>query len=249
VPIFLTIFDGNVQKGITISLVALALQFFCVEKLCAQRENIFLHPDKFYKKYFPTLKIKKRPVDTTYIKIYPNYLSASVKLLLPKLYYDISPAERSANHKGAASLFRTNIYSIVGFSAGYRFVTAGFAIALKPADGAGRNYANSIYRTATITYNSSKYNLQFKFIKIKGLTDINGLNALDIESPFAIRKDLTIKEFQVVGIYNVGWKKYSYSTAMDFKERQLKSRMGFLVKAGVYNNQLYGDTCLVSQGC
>lgn len=210
----------------------------------AQDENVFLHPDKFYKKFFPHFRIKKSPVDSTFIKTYPNYLSASTKIVLPKIYLDLSPSVIKGTN--VTSMFRTNVNTIIGFSGSYRFVTAGFAIALKSNPDAKKDYANTRYRSATIKYNSAKYSLEFKFIKLNGLTDINKENSVDSTKLYTIRQDLILKEFHVEGIYNFSWKKYSYMAPIDFTERQVKSRLGFLLKAGVYNNQLYSDSNILS---
>jgi hypothetical protein len=211
-----------------------------------KKENVFLHPHKFYQKFFPNLKIKKEPVDSLYLKTYPNYLSVRTFVLLPQIYVDLNPIGTKAKGMDASSEFRTNVNTILGFTGSYRFVTAGFAVALKSNPRDNEGYGHTRYRTATIKYNSARYCLQFKFIKLAGLTDVNELNNLDSTRKYIIRDDITMKEYQFEGIYNFGWKKYSYVAPIDFTLRQVKSRMGFLVKAGVYNNQLFCDTNLLN---
>lgn len=233
----------------TIAILLIFQNLFFVEILHAQekKENVFLHPDKFYKKFFPHFKIKRVPVDSLYIAAYPKYLSVAVHLLDPKIYLDIDPTGSKGAGKQASSRFRTSINTIVGFSGSYRFVTAGFAIALKTNPEKSSPYAHTKYRTATINYNSPKYSLQFKFIKLGGMTDVNELNNQDTTRKYTPRKDITMKEYRFEGIYNFGWKRYSYIAPIDFTQRQVKSRMGFLLKAGVYNNQLFSDSNLLSQ--
>jgi hypothetical protein len=235
-------------KFIVIVVFLTVQELFFVSGLQAQekRENVFLHPDKFYRKFLPHFKIKKEPVDSNYIKIYPNYLSVATRALIPKIYFDLNSITSKAEGKHVSSEFRTNVNTIVGFSGSYRFVTAGFAIGLKSNIENKSGYGSSKYRTATIKYNSSRYSLQFKFIKIGGLTDINELNSMDTTQRYTPREDITMKEYHFEGIYNFSWKRYSYQAATDFTQRQVKSRMGFLLKAGVYNNQFYSDTNLLS---
>jgi hypothetical protein len=138
------------------------------------------------------------------------------------------------------------VNTILGFSASYRSVTAGFAVALKGRPGNMEGYGHTKYRTATIKYNDPRYSLQFKFIKIAGLTDINTANNLDSTKKYLVRDDITMKEYQFEGIYNFSWKRYSYVAPIDFTVRQVKSRMGLMVKAGIYNNQIFSDTNLLS---
>jgi len=219
--------------------------FFFITTAFAQkkRENVFLHPDKFYAKYFPNLKIKYNPSDSTYIKTYPkNYMTVALHLLAPKIYADLEPY----NALQASSNLRTNINTITGLSFSYRHVTAGFALSLLPPVGDSPDFTHTRYRTATIKYKSPIYILTFKFMKIKGMTDVNAFNSLNPEQQTVPRADITIKEYQFEGIYNFSWKKYSYLATLDYTESQIKSRLGVMFKAGIYNQQLYSDTNLLS---
>jgi len=214
----------------------------CSYTSVAQSENVFLHPKKFYKKYLPNLRIKKDPLDTLYIKTYPNYLSVGMHVLSPSLRMNIAPR---GTQSGALNL-RTNIADIIGFSASYRFVSAGFAMLLKSGIRTHDDYAKSRYRTATIKYSGGANSFQFKYLRFKGLTDVNTLNRLDLTVPYIKRTDVMNKEFQFEGLRNISWRKYSYTGPLTFSQRQLKSRMGFLFKAGVYYSQLSSDTTLIN---
>ena len=220
------------------------------ETVCAQdetikkkkRENVFLHPRKFYKKYFPHLKIKSDPPDSAYIKIYPDYLSISAHVLSPAIGIDIGPGSTHAN---GALKFKTNIGDILGFSATYRFVGAGFAFLLNSGAPSQDGYAKSRYRTATIKYNSKVYSLQFKYLRFKGLTDIERPSGMDPSIGNIKRPDIVNKEFHFEGLYNPRWRKYSYIASLTFTQRQVKSSAGFLLQTGVYYSQLSGDSALV----
>ncbi len=232
-------------KSVVVGIGVLFYVFFLTHVVCAQekKENVFLHPDKFYKKYFPHLKINYKPSDSAYIKTYPkNYMTIAVHFLTPKIYADIIPAGASQ----AASQLRTNVNTITGLSASYRHVTAGFALSLLPPLGDKPNYTHTRYRTATIKYKSPVYVLTFKFMKINGLTDVNGFNALAGNNVNTQRPDISMKEYEFEGIYNFNWKKYSFLSTIDYTEGQIKSKAGFLMKAGIYNQQLYCDTNLLS---
>jgi hypothetical protein len=205
---------------------------------------VFLHPDKFYKKYFPNLKIKTVPLDTSYIKSYPNYLSVGVHVLSPALSSTISPRNSSSEGNTAADVkFRTSIADIIGFSANYRFVSIGFALLLKQGLQKHDDYAPSSYRTATIKYNNPVYTVQFKYLRFKGLTDINGVG----NQPIVKRPDIVNREFQLEGVYNFDWKRYSYVAPLSYSQHQVKSRAGVLIKGGMYFKKFSGDSALVGQ--
>lgn len=206
--------------------------------------EVFLNPKKFYRKFFPNLKIKKPNIDSSYVKSYPNYLTVGAHLLLPATDLDIHSLSSTTQASDASSLFRTNINNILAFSASYRFIGAGFALAVSGKKD-NPNLASTAYRTATIKYNSAAYYLQFKFMRTKGFTDVNENNATGT-APFTKRDDLVIREYQFEGMYNLGWKKYSYYAPIDYTQRQLKSHFGILLKAGAYYNQLAVDSNLLT---
>jgi hypothetical protein len=207
-----------------------------------KREHVFLHPRKFYKKYFPHLKIKSDPPDSAYIKVYPNYLSINAFVLSPSIGVDIGPGNTSSN--GALKL-RTHIGDILGFSANYRFVGAGFAFLLNSGAPSHEGYTKSRYRTATIKYSSRAKSLQFKYVRFKGLTDIGPTAGINQSIGYIKRPDMVNKEFKFEGLYNPRWRKYSYIAPLTFSQRQIKSSTGFLVQAGVYYSNLSSDSELV----
>ncbi|MBL0743196.1 DUF4421 family protein [Chryseolinea lacunae] len=230
------------MKLFPVTWVFFILVFF-VSAARAQ-ENVLLHPDKFYKKFFPRLRIKPAPLDTAYIKTYPNYLSVGTHILSPGIRFNLGP--RGPGSAAATSHFRTNIADVMGFSASYRFVAAGFAFLLKSGLQKNDAYAPSAYRTATIKFSGSAYSFQFKYIRIKGLTDVSDINR-NPAGPYRLRPDLLNKEFQLEALYNVNWKKYSYTAPITFSQRQVRSQAGVLFKAGAYYNQLSGDSALISR--
>ncbi len=211
-----------------------------------ENENVLLHPDKFYRKFFPGFKVKRNPPDSSFIKSYPNYLSVGMHLLSPAIRMDIDSRKPRPRDFDPTSKFRTNVSDVVGFSASYRFVSVGFAFLLKSGMNTHDDYAPSRYRTATIKYHSAAYALQFRYLKIQGFTDVNQSSRLDPNPGFTQRPDMINKEFQFEGIYNFSWKKYSYVAPLTFSQRQVKSHAGFLLRTGAYYNRLSSDSTLMN---
>lgn len=243
--LYSNVFSFNILLIYMQKCFVLGVFLFIAFALQAQekKQNVFLHPDKFYNKYFPHLKIKYNPSDSNYIKTYPkSYATVAMHLFSPTVYINMEPR----GVLQASSQFRTNIKTITGFSFSYRYVTAGFALSLLPPIGDPPNYTSTKYRTATIKYKSPIYVLTFKFMKVHGMTDINAFNSLDTTQNIVSRRDITIKEYMFEGIYNFNWKKYSYLSTLDLTEAQIKSHLGFMLKAGIYNQQFYGDSNLLS---
>lgn len=213
----------------------------CTEVYGQEDLKVFLHPDKFYKKYFPHLKVKHVALDTSYIKAYPNYLSVGIHVLSPALYLNLNTRSTVVADNTAIKL-RTNVADILGFSANYRYVSVGFAFLLKQGIQKHDDYAPSSYHTATIKYNNPIYSLQFKYLKLKGFTDIN---TVDINI-YGKRPDITNREYQFEGVYNFNWKKYSYLAPLTFSQRQIKSSAGVLLKGGLFYKKLSGDFPLIN---
>ncbi|MEO7991461.1 MAG: DUF4421 family protein [Chryseolinea sp.] len=225
-----------------IFLILVSLAAFYAPLYGQENLKVFLHPDKFYKKYFPNLKVKRVLLDTNYIKSYPNYLTVGVHVLSPALYSTISTRNSSIG-SGADVKFRTSVADIIGFSANYRFVSVGFALLLKQGLQKHADYAPSAYRTLTIKYNNPAYSFQFKYLKLKGFTEINGMGS----SSLAKRPDIVNREYQFESVYNFDWKRYSYLAPLIFSQRQVKSRAGFLLKGGLYYKKFSGDSSLVER--
>jgi hypothetical protein len=148
----------------------------------------------------------------------------------------------------AFSKLRTRIGDIIGFSATYRFVGAGFAFLLNSGAPSQGDYTKTRYRTATIKYNGKAHSLQFKYLRFKGLTDVGRSPGMDASIGYIKRPDIVNKEFQFEGLYNPRWRKYSYIAPLTFSQRQTKSSVGFLLQTGVYYSHLSSDSTLVNHG-
>lgn len=210
-----------------------------------KREHILLHPQKFYRKYFPDLKIKRDHPDSLYIKEYPNYLSVGAHVISPAIGVDIRKRTSEGDYD-PSSKFRTSISDIIGFSVNYRYVGFGFGFLLRSGMNSHQDYSPSRYKTATIKYNRGPASLQFKYIRIRGFTDINQYDGAVPNPMFTQREDIVSKEFQFEGLRNFRWNKYSYIAPLTFAQRQIKSSAGFMLKGGVYYHLLSGDSSLLS---
>ncbi len=162
-----------VTRAITVMLSILLVLSLLPRQAHGQkkRENVLLHPQKFYRKYMPGLKIRPDPPDSTYIKTYPDYLSVGMHILSPAIQMKVRP--RGSDAPDVSSAFRANISDVLGFSISYRYIAAGFAFLLNTGMNMHSNYARSHYRTATIKYSHAGRSFQFKYIRIRGFTDIH----------------------------------------------------------------------------
>jgi hypothetical protein len=214
------------------------------QKKKEKRENVLLHPDKFYKKYFPRLKIKQNPPDSLFIRTYAKYLAVGAHVFSPATSIDIISRKSGPSNFDPSSKFRTDISNVVGIVASYRFVSAGFAFL--SGTNVSNGYIPSLYHTATIQYSSAAYAFEFKYMRIQGFTDINQPGGLLPSPMYTARPDILSREYHFVSVYNLRWKKYSYVAPLTFSQRQIVSQAGFLLKTGLYYNQLSGDSPLIN---
>ncbi len=120
----------------------------------------------------------------------------------PSFKFELTPRGGMASGKTS---FRTNIADIVGAVVSYRYVSARFAFVLNSGIQLNNEYAKSQYRTATIKYNNRGLIFQYKYIRIKGLTDVNA--STGGTETHILRPDIVMKEFQFESVYNPGWRK------------------------------------------
>ena len=212
-----------------------------------EKQNVLLHPDRFYRKFLPHLKIKRNPPDSLFIKSYPYYLSTGIHILSPEVKMDIASNGAKPDNFDPASKFRSNISDVIGFSGTYRFVSVGFSFLSKSGLNTHGDYSPSRYRTATVKYNGAADAFQFKYIRIQGFTDINQPSRLGPNPMYTQRPDVISKEFQFEITHNFSWKRYSYAAPITFLQRQIKSHGGFLLKAGAYYSQLSSDSTLLGK--
>lgn len=231
-------------RAITVTLSILLLSGLLPPQAHGQkkRENVLLHPQKFYRKYMPGLKIRSDPPDSTYIKTYPDYLSVGMHLLSPAIQMKVRP--RGSEAPDVSSAFRANIPDVLGFSISYRYIAAGFAFLLNTGMNMHSNYARSHYRTATIKYSNAGRSFQFKYIRIRGFTDIR--QAGNGSERYVRRPDMISREYQFEGLHNFNWRTYSYIAPLTFAQRQIKSHAGFLLKGGAFYTEISGDSALLN---
>jgi hypothetical protein len=126
-------------------------------------------------------------------------------------------------------------------------VSFGFAFLLKSGMNMHTDYAPSRYRTSTIKFSGAASTFQFKYLRIQGFTDIGQPDHQEPAPQYRHRRDMLNKEYQFEILHNFHWKRYSNISPLTFAQRQIKSHAGFLVKAGVYYDQLSGDSSLIHE--
>jgi hypothetical protein len=81
---------------------------------------------------------------------------------------------------------------------------------------------------------------------LQGLTDVSSDNDALGKEGYHRREDIVLMNMSYTLIGNLSWKKYSYLAPRTYSQRQIKSRLGFLWKAGIVLNSFAGDSALVN---
>jgi hypothetical protein len=193
-------------------------------------------------------KKKKYQPDRKYIESYPSYLSIGVFTIAPTINYKLNSELKEATDKNVNSDFKANISNILGFTVGYRGINVAFGFKVGSKDQKNEEYAKSSYSSLTVRLRHPVYYLLFRYSSVKGLTDLNvaNHNPADTLSKYLRRGDIGSTDYQFEGIYNFSWRKYSYTAPLTFLQRQIKSRVGILLKSGLSYSELSADSAIVS---
>ncbi|HSZ72868.1 MAG TPA: DUF4421 family protein [Cytophagaceae bacterium] len=184
--------------------------------------------------------------DKHFIESYPNYLSLGVYTIAPTINYKINPEAKELSDKNLNSDYRANISNILGLTFGYRGINVAVGFKVSSNDKKKVDYASSSYSSIAVRLRHPVYYLLFKYSKVKGLTDLNAANNTDSTIKYLKRGDIGVTDYQFEGIYNFSWRRYSYTAPLTFLQRQLRSHIGILLKAGLAYNEISADSGLVS---
>jgi len=92
--------------------------------------------------------------------------------------------------------------------------------------------------------------LAAEYRRYKGYYDSNAYTYVpqDSVNNQYVRADMNYKNIGLNGVYNFSWRKFSYNAPLTFIDRQLKSKIGFLVKGGVNYTTIYSyDSTIFSR--
>lgn len=193
----------------------------------------------FYGRFI--LKGNKKHADTNYIRSYPEYMVLTAELGYPYLSHSItSPeAEETIDYIG-------NISSTLGFRFGYKNISFGYRFKLKSSLDDADDLASTSYNSFNLKFQNNKLNHTFLISRLQGLTDVSADNNAVGKERYYRREDIVLTSLSYTLIGNLSWKKYSYLAPRTYSQRQIKSRVGFLWKAGFVVNSFAGDSALVN---
>jgi len=192
-------------------------------------------------------KKPKKPslaADTNYITSYPDLLTIGLYTASPIMQLTIKPLQKDMEKY--RSDFRGNFSDQIGLTLAYKKISLQFGI--KTPFGPGKSDDKGKTKTLGIIIRVRKpnYILEGQYRRYRGYYDNNTPNYVPTDT-VAVRPDIQFNHLGVNGIYNFSWKKYSYNAPLTFNDRQLKSRIGLLAKAGInYMTISSNDSTLLS---
>ena len=191
-------------------------------------------------------KIKEKP-DTNFIMTYPRLISLGVYTASPLMQIVVDPVNDS--YDKYKSDFKGNFSDLLGFTFSYRsiYIHYAFKTPFGPSEDSrkGRSASTGI----TLRIRKPRITLAAEYRRYEGYYDSNAYSYVSEDSlnNHYVRADLNYKNIGVNGIYNFSWRKFSYNAPLTFMDRQLKSRIGFLVKGGANYTTIYSsDSTILS---
>jgi hypothetical protein len=191
-------------------------------------------------------KKKRFSPDTNYIHSYPQYLAVGMFVISPTVNLRLEEKDSSKLGNKTLSNYQANLSSIVGFSLGYGAVHFSWGFNVGTDREKNKDLVASKYNVINVRVKHPVLYMHFRYSRLQGLTDMNEQNSKSPLMRYVKRDDIRLREYSVEGIYNFSWRKYSYTAPLTFLQRQLKSRIGILAKAGVSYSELGADSALIT---
>lgn len=192
-------------------------------------------------------KVKPAP-DTNFIMTYPRYISLGIYTASPLMQIVVDPV--NSGYDKYKSDFRGNFSDLLGFTFAYRsiYIHYAFKTPFGPSEDSrkGRSASTGI----TLRIRKPRITMAAEYRRYEGYYDSNAptYEPQDTGSYYYVRPDVHYKNIGVNGVYNFSWRKFSYNAPLTYNERQLKSRIGFLLKAGINYTTIYSsDSTILSQ--
>ena len=177
---------------------------------------------------------------------YSSLLMVGIFTSTPTMEIKMNPIVDSL---GKASDFKGNFSSTFGFSVGYRAVAVSYGFKL-PADPASvSSMGKTAFNILHIKIRRKPFIIALDHRRYKGFYDAYTSNfnkTLPKETPYYIRPDMSVKSYSANIICNFTWKKYSYTAHVTYNDRQIKTKVGFLLKADISSIQLHSDSSFIS---
>jgi hypothetical protein len=188
-------------------------------------------------------------VDTNYIVTYPQLLTLSMYTASPVMEVSVTPVNKNISSYG--SDFRGNFSNILGFTFSYRNVAINLGFKTPIGPGKDSNKGNSAHTALIVKIQKPWLSMAVDYRRYTGYYDNNVAQYTTPSEQhfYYVRPDVRFKNIGVNGVYNFSWKKYSYNAPLIiFSERQLKTRIGFLIKSGLnYTTISSSDSTILSR--
>ena len=191
-------------------------------------------------------KVKEMP-DTNFIMTYPKFISLGISTASPLMQILVDPVNDS--YDKYKSNFKGNFSDLLGFTFSYRsiYIHYAFKTPFGPSEDSkkGRSASTGI----TLRVRKPRITLAAEYRRYEGYYDSNAYTYVqDSINNYYVRADMNYKNIGVNGIYNFSWRKFSYNAPLTFLDRQLKSRIGFLIKGGANYTTIYSkDSTILSR--
>lgn len=190
-------------------------------------------------------KVKSMP-DSNFIITYPKYISLGIYTASPLMQIVVDPVNKE--YDKYKSDFRGNFSDLLGFTFAYRSIYIHYAFKTPFGPSADSRKGRSASTGIVLRIRKPRITLAAEYRRYAGYYDDHISKYLSQNSGiYYVRSDIHYKNIGVNGIYNFSWRRFSYNAPLTYNERQLKSRVGFLIKGGANYTTIYSsDSTILS---
>lgn len=190
-----------------------------------------------------TKKVKSMP-DTNFIATYPQYVSLGIYTASPLMQIVFDPVDNT--YDKYKSDFRGNFSDLLGFTFSYRSIYIHYAFKTPFGPLEDSNKGRSASTGITLRIRKPRITMAAEYRRYEGYYDSNAPAYVPQNSEsYYVRPDIHYKNIGVNGIYNFSWRKFAYNAPLTYNERQLKSKIGFLIKGGVNYTTIYSSDSVI----
>lgn len=184
--------------------------------------------------------------DTLFIQSYREYLTIGIFSATPLNSFTFAPINQIDSTQYHTTL-QANISNALGFTVAFRSIYVGFGFRTPLDPESATSKGKTSFGGIGIRFNNPRFMIAVDWRRMKSFYNesISTLNEKN-ERIYDIERNLQQKYFSISGIYNFNWKKFSLLGPLNYTQRQIKSKVGFLLKAGISDNNTFSDSLLVS---
>ncbi len=178
-------------------------------------------------------------VDSSYVDFFSKKFSISPFVSTRNLLMELKPREGNRSFVNINTInYRPNVRSVLGIGLFYKNIGLNLAFQVQNSLSDVEKYGETDYLDLGLQYVKRKLIVDLYYKDYHGFADFNTKNYTPNAEGLTLRGDLELHYWKAKGIYLFNGNKYSYKSAFNSTERQIKSVGSWLLLSHLYSMRL-----------